>query len=270
METFFQIVANRPMQSYWTTWIREHYPAWFLKTDNGKPAVFWIGMRMMNISSSCPKVNGQTYGDWMASFLLKSVLSDDIWDGYFMDNGGGNISWVYGDRRTKIDADNNSVADNDSLLDKSWSEGVHSFLKKIREVKGKKFIILANKGSKEFMDVLNGRMFETFPCDYLGDKKDGGWWQGIKNSDKTGKYTVFQVIAEDLEFGLASALLKDNVSIAVGQDNPKFYPILETKLGKALGKMKILKGKVCRRNFQNGYVTVIPSRREGKIKLYKK
>jgi len=268
IEIFSSAMSRRSLQNEWSELLNKHYPFWLLETDRGNSAVFYPGMRLVNISSACPQVKGQNYGDWMASFLLQNVLSDTIWDGYFMDNGGGNISWTRDGKSAKIDIFNSSMAVVDPLTDESWSEGVHNFLKKIRMAKGKKFIILANKGSVEFMDVLDGRMFEGFPCDYLGDdKRDGGWWQSMKNAVRTGKYTIFQA-GKDSEFVLASALLIDAYT-AVGQDNEN-YPadLFQDELGQAIGRMEILVGGICQRRFQNGYVTVIPSRREGKITLY--
>lgn len=261
MEIFDPGGGKRPLQNAWSDSLNGKYKKWLLKTGKGKKAIFYPGMRMLNLSSSCPKITidgqAQTYGEWMSAMLIQEVLADSLWDGYFLDNGGGNISWVYGRGKDQIDADGDGQKDNDSILDRRWSEGVHSFLKAIREAKGEDFILMANKGCTEFMDLLDGRMFEFFPNDYLGDATDGGWHQSMANARLTGPYTIFQVSRKDLDFGLASALLLDNVYIASDQNDARYHPQYRGQLGR--------EEKIYKRDFQKARVEVIPSERKGKV-----
>ncbi len=262
MEMFSPMVANRPLQESWSNTIRKKDSAWFLRTNLGNKIIFYPGMRMMNLSSESPKIKGQTYGEFMDSLLLVRVLNDSIWDGYFMDNGGPNISWVYSGKGG-IDANNDGRVDNPVLLDQAWSQGIHSFLKKIRKAKGKEFILIANKGVPVFMDILNGRMFENFPNNYLGDKTDAGWWQSIANAHQTGAYTIFQVKIQNLRLAIVSALLMDHpVYIAIGQNNPDWYPLLKTRLGRA-------NQIIISRQFRNGFINLFPTSKMGKIFLKK-
>lgn len=266
MEFFTQDIGNRPLQVSWTRSLMDNYSPWLLKTGKGQDAIFYPGMRMLNISSTCPRIDQQTYGDWMANYLLTNILNDPIWDGYFLDNGGGNISWLYSGKGDQIDADNDFCPDVDSCLDLAWSDGIRHFLMKIRQAKGSNFILMANKGSVEFMDILDGRMFEGFPCNYLGDKRDGGWHQCLANSQKTGKYTIFQAKNNSmLEFIFASSLLIDNVYVCASQNTPKYYH-LDGDLGKPLGPYKATTDKTLfYRDFENGRVEVSPASFTGSI-----
>jgi len=271
MEFFSPVGDDRPIQKKWAKLVEEKYPNWQLKTAAGGAAIFWPGMIMLNLSAACPTYNIPGYGQvnytqWMAQELL-SILADTLWDGYYMDNGGGNISWLYQESTTQIDADNNGRPDDQAVLDSLWSQGIHDFLSQLRTARDLDFLLLANKGSLEFLDVLNGRFFEGFSCDYLGDKKDGGWHQCLANAIKIGPLTIFQVKNdEDLEYGLASALLID-AYIAIGQDNLRHYPQLNYDLGKPVGvPMKL--NNLFFREFEHGRVEVRPDLRQGKVILH--
>lgn len=270
MEFWFPMVDSRPIQRRWLGEI-SNFPAWFLKAGDGSQGVFWDQMIMMNLSSTCPKYNGKTYTDWMAEKLLKEVLKDDdIWDGYFMDNGGGNISWVQDGKAFQFDIDGDGVSDDPAYIDRAWYEGVHGFLKKIRKAKGKDFIILANKGSVEMMDVLDGRMFENFPNDYLGSTENFGWNQSMANAKKMikegAKYTIFKVHSEnEINLGLASANLLDDVYFMVGQDNPRYYPIFDSNLGEALTDLDTFENSLFYREFENARIVVNPAEKSGQI-----
>lgn len=268
MEFFYPMTANRPIQKRWLQEVLSHYPKWFLKTGDGKNAVFWPGMVMMNLSSACPAYDGIQYKDWIADKLLKEVLNNSVWDGYFMDNGGANISWVQKNKSSQFDINGNGLANTPYEIDNYWAEGIYSFFSRIRQVRGKNFILMANKGSLEFLDLLDGRMFEAFPNDYLGDTEAFGWYQSMYNAEemqKAGlKYIIFQVPPYHLEFGFASAMLLDNAYIAISQDNPVFPPLLEIDLGKPIEKATVGIYTIFR-HFENGSVEVMPGSRFGKI-----
>jgi len=256
-ERFYHPGNSRPIQTAWMTEINKKYPNWVLKTNQGNDVVFFRGMHMLNMSASCPKYNGQTYSDWMADRLLTEVLSDKIWDGYFGDECSGNWAWLYQGQEEGIDADKSGYRDDDAQLDESWAKGAYSFLKKIRQAKGSDFIIITNKGSLEFLDVVDGKMFELFPNDYLGGKKDGGFWQCLANGEQTGPFTILQVKEKDINFGIASAALLD-VYVAVGQDNSKWYPQFDLNLGQ--GEETIIT-----KTFKNGTIKIVPAKKEAVI-----
>ena len=259
MEFFVPMVANRPLQKRMLDDVLENYVAWFLKSAEGNPVMFWKGMRMMNLSSYCPVINGLDWPAYHASFLLANVLADPLWDGYFMDNSGGNVSWI---DNGNIDANNDHRQDNVEDLDQAWSGGIRKFLTTIRQAKGSGFILVGNKGSAEFLDLFNGKMFEEFPNDYLGDKTAGGWHQSMKNYGQTGPYSIIQSKPNGRLFGLASALLGGGYYVC-GQNDNNWYDEYQD-LGPALSKADEKFG----RKFRKGEVMVWPEQRKGQI-IYK-
>ena len=263
MEVFIPMVANRPLQKQLLGDLQSSYQSWFLKSPNGQPVIFWQGMQMLNLSSICPLVNGQRWNQYVSSFLLSKVLSDSIWDGYFMDNSGGNISWV---DNGQIDADADGVKDDPAVLDQAWSKGIGEFLAAIRRTKGQSFILVGNKGSLEFSDILNGKMFEEFPNDYLGGKEAGGWYQSMDNYAQTGPYSIVQAkINGDSwrQFVLASALLGGGYFIH-GQNGDSWFPEYQD-VGQPLGKMVKMPDGSWQREYKKAVIIVWPEKREGKI-----
>ena len=257
-------MKDRPLQSAWTREIKDRYPGWLLNTAGGKKAIFYEGMRMLNMTTTCPRLDGKIYVEWMADYLIGKVLSVKaspdsalIWDGYFQDNSSPTISWI--SPRDQFDADGDRRPDEDHVLDRNWSEGNRLFLSKIRQAMGRKFIMIGNKGVTDWSDLLDGRMFEWWPNDYLGDKKDGGWWQSLVNSHQTGEYTILQVNEKDVELAVATALLSNRSPyISVGQNSLRYPEVLTTELGKG-GEVLI------RREFEGGYIEVNPAKRSARI-----
>lgn len=266
MEFFVPMVANRPLQKKLLEKVQQNYSQWFLKQPDGQPVVFWQGMQMLNLSSLCPVINDQRWNQYVANFLLENVLSDSIWDGYFMDNSGGNISWVNGGQ---IDADNNGVKDDSAVLDQAWSNGIREFLTTIRQAKGQSFIIVGNKGSVEFLDILNGKMFEEFPNDYLGGTEAGGWYQSMENCSRTGPYSVIQSEAKGESwrlYVLASALLAGSY-FAYGQNTTSWFSEYQD-IGSALGSLVKKDDGSWQREFAKATVIVWPNEKIGQI-IYK-
>jgi hypothetical protein len=246
---------------------RDGFFATWLAKIKGDPdrkedyAKFWSRMLMLNMSSSCPKIAGQTYSQWMAQKLNQEVLQDPIWDGYFQDNGTGNISWTH---PGQIDIDGNQSADNDFVVDREWKAGMTNFLLQIKNAHSREFVIITNKGSLDFLNVANGKWFENFPNDYLGDKWADGWRQCLLNAKKMGPYTVFQGNRANIKFVLASALLLDNVYVAVSQDDAGIFPELEVETGRPLGRYENENG-IYYREYEKVRVTVDPLKKIGLI-----
>lgn len=268
MEVYVPSLSERPLQTKILKELKK-YPNWFLKRSNGDQAVFWPGMKMMNISALCPLYNNKTYLQWYLEIISKEVLDEKIWDGLFFDNGGGNISWLY-DGSYQLDINGNGLADLNKAIDEAWYKGIHYFLSEVRKKKGNGFVILANKGSVEMLDVLNGRMFEFWPNDYLGLKINEGWNQCYLNAwamekEFSADYIIFQAkLADNLDYLIASAILLDNVYVAVGQDNPRTYSNFNLKTGKALDSAWEQDG-VFYRDFENLRVIVRPSQKSAEF-----
>lgn len=257
MELFSPMVSPRPIQTALAKEILGKYPEWLLKTSIGDRVVFYRGMIMLNLSENCPVIRGKKCSEFLAEQQL-ITLKDSIWDGYFMDNAGGNISWL----NHMIDSDSDKIPDDSISLDHAWLKGIKSYALKIKNGMRKGNLLLGNKGSLDLVDVFDGKTFEKFPNDYLGGKKDFGWHKCMNNARRTGDYTVFTVEPSDLNFGQASALLLDNVYIAVGQNNPTIHNEFRRELGEPIDEAG--KNDSCYfRLYKNGRVDVFPSQRRG-------
>jgi len=287
MEIWTTRYSSRPWQNKVINEIINNRQKWLLKTVTtdslkGDFAVFWPGMVMLNLSSACPKINGKTYGEWMAEKISTEILSDPIWDGYFQDNGTVNISWVYPNPNQKIDINGDGQPDPDAFVDRKWKEGIEKYLsiivKNLRPRKGfwnflakkhprdarDEFFIITNKGDTNLLQFVDGKFFEKFPNDYLGDKWAGGWLQCVNNARITGPLTIFQVNRAEINFGLASALLFDNIYLAVSQDDAGVFPQLYLDLGKPLNSFQ-RKGNIFVREYEHYRIRVDPLNRFGEI-----
>lgn len=279
MEIFTTLYQTRPWQNKVIKEITEKRPAWLLKTVSQERqslqfANFWPGMIMLNISATCPRINGERYYQWMAKKLKREILSDPIFDGYFQDNGTVNISWVYQNKPEKIDINSDNQPDSDAFIDKSWSKGQNRFLRSIHGYsfwrnlfRSRKMLILSNKGDTNLLKYVDGKFFEKFPNDYLGDKWAFGWGQSMSNARKTGPYTILQVERHLLQFGLASTLLLDNAYIAVGQDNAGVFPEFEIDPGKPRGQSTSY-DNLYARDYENLRVEVDPLLQKSAIIMY--
>jgi hypothetical protein len=264
MEFFVPMVAKRPLQTEMYKTVKEKYEAWWLKQPSGQPVKFFRGMSMLNLSIWCPVIDGKRWNQYHAEFLVKRVLSDKIWDGYFMDNSGGNVSWIM---NGQIDADNDGVKDDPVKLDQAWFDGIEEFLTIIRQAKGEKFIMIGNKMTLEYVGLLNGKMSEEFPNNYLGDKKADGWYQSIENYLQAGSCSIIHALQiantpEHRLFVITSALMGDGY-YTYGMNLTRRFPEYE-EIGKPLGPA-IPQPNFWMRKYEKAIVKVWPEEKKGTI-----
>lgn len=289
MEIFLTLYSVRPWQNAVIREITQNRRAWILQVINRENprqekayATFWPGMTMLNMSSTCPKIGGETYSQWMARKIDQEILSDKIFDGYFMDNGTVNISWVYSEKGGYMDVAGDGVLRSNAYVDQKWKEGVTSYLSYIKTTskpkkgfiawlsrlfrkKSSDRLVISNKGDLNLLNIVDGKFFEKFPNDYLGETWLFGWRQSLSNAKQTGNYTVINVELTDIEFGLASSLLLDNAYLSVGQDYAGTFLDYNINPGKALGPMRV-SGIIYTREYENISVAVYPQTRKGVIK----
>ena len=289
MEIWTTTYQNRPWQNKVINEIANNRPQWLLKAFVEKKvkrqdqeytafeynyAVSWDNMVMVNLSSSCPRIKGETYNEWMAKKISQEILPDPIWDGYFQDNGAINISWIYSETGQKIDINDDGKLDYDYFMDKAWKQGVENYLSiiqrkldslaRVTTTVKEDFLIITNKGDTNLLQFVDGKFFENFPNDYLGDKWANGWQQCLDNARLTGPFTVFQVDRANIDFGLASSLLFDNIYFAISQDDAGVFPQLYLDLGNPVGPAQKI-GTIFVRQFDNYVVRVDPLNQFGEI-----
>jgi len=161
MEFFDPPVPGRPFQQSLYQVVANQYPDWWLDQPNGEPIYYWNSprMRMLNLSSVCPKYRGQSWTDFLASELKTKLLSlPNKPDGIFVDNAWDDVSWV---KDGNLDADNNGLRDDFHALDMWWRQGTGSFLEKI---KATGTVVIGNEPNLCYQDILAGKMFENVPA----------------------------------------------------------------------------------------------------------
>lgn len=277
METWSIVPGNRPIQSAWAAEIKSKYPQWLLKTGSGLNSVFWPGMIMLNMSTLCPQANTEygllRYNQWVSRKLVEQVLVDPVWTGHYTDNCTPNVSWIRRDLE-QIDIDGDGISDTAEAIDRAWEDGMRNFLNNLRANTGEGFLLFGNKGVLNFVDLLDGIMFENFPNNYLGSKINGGFDQCIINTEMMTmgnvRYVIFHAKEEDLEFVLASSLLFDYVYVAVGQDNTSFPELLKLSVGKPVSDRTQTGAGIWFRDFEKLSVEVYPPGRRGEVRPIEK
>ncbi|MDD2230216.1 MAG: putative glycoside hydrolase [Candidatus Cloacimonetes bacterium] len=134
-------------------------PSWWLRNASGGHAVFWQGTYMLNCSALCPVVNGQTWNDYFANFVTTQVLSNDLWDGFFVDNCWSIVPWEI----ENVDCDNSGIADVRTWLDTQWEAGMNVMLSNLRSLNTDE--ILVGNGGYNYGQHLNGAMIEGWDSD---------------------------------------------------------------------------------------------------------
>lgn len=263
MELFDPQVSGRPLQNWLYRVISTQYSQYWLSTPDGKPNYYWMQprMRMLNLSSKCPKVNGLRYSEYIANLLIDSVLSDKIYNnGFFSDNLWDDVSFV---NPGKIDANNDGITDNPNgwqlnlPLDRWWREGIKAGFSKVVAVKGKSFIFIGNEPNTAYADLTKGKMYENFPCSWIGGLEDN-----IEHYLKNGTdYTIIHIAKSDYQrvrLVLGITLLGSGY-FCYDYNNTTWFDEFDVDLGNPIGvAMKV--GNAYARNFEKGVVMVTTSK----------
>lgn len=287
MELYHRPMDNRKIgwQLYQT--VKESpYDKWWLKTTKGENIIFYkeLPLWMMNMSTDCPKVSGQTWGQYFAKFLVdKMFVREPRPDGFFGDNPTCYIGWINKEllkpKNGLIDSNRDGIADSSDIdiIDRNWCDGQKEFYSHIFKIMGKNFLVITNKGELNLMKPLklvNGIMFEEFPNNYLGDKMAGGWYQSMENYLEAGNMSIvhskWPTDPDNFRFVFYSAVLGDG-HFMVGHNNRNWYPEYDQaeKLGKPVGEV----AKTSRywlRGFEHGIVAVWPMSQKVEIVFFKK
>jgi len=232
------------------------YPKWFLHSPTGKILSFWPGTIMMNCRLDCPRyiINGKSYN--YIEFFTERYIQDIIYsyeqegiklNGLLDDDLLKEISFLQGG----VDSNFDRKIDNPKELDRQWRLGNAYFLKAVRKVMGKDFMIIGNGGHGFYLNYCTGKQMENFPEAFTGS-----WYQNMTNASGM-KLAFFNSRNDNWMFTLGSSMLIDDVFFSQGQNTPydKKYNL---HLGKPLGKF-FLDSLGFARKFQNGTLHVNPN-----------
>ncbi len=214
---------------------------WFLTDPSGTYKSFWPGTNLLNVTLDAPRVQGQTWVDYLSTFMAKEVLTNTVWDGVFYDNAWDNITYF---APGELDLNRDGLPDTD--LDQKWRQGMVSLFIKTREKAGRPIFLVGNNDTPAYTKELNGMMLENYDATrgqelfararYNAQNRTAPRLNVINsNSGNTGNRNLFQV----MRFGLTSALLTDSYfSFDYGDTNHGqlwWYDEYNVDLGDAIG-----------------------------------
>lgn len=223
----------------------EDHPEWILRKKNGKPAQWWEGNYIRNLTNKAPKVNGQRMNQEYARFVRDYVIENKVWDGVFLDNLWEGVSFVNGN----IDLDQDGVAESPEKADRLWKEGMKTTIRLINnyaENKRKNFIITGN-GGVGYSGQINGVAFEHFPKTSYGKwTKSMEKYVFVIQNAVPGQYAFINTNVENtgskkdyrkFRYGLMSTLLSEGYySFDKGDQSHReqwYYDEYDVALGQA-------------------------------------
>jgi len=142
---------------------------WYIRDTKGNVIAEqdFPSLALMNVSSYCPVVNGDTYISSVVKWLNTKVLPSGEWDGLYLDN-------LYGDINTHIpnyqnpalidvDLEGNGTRSTPAEVSEMARSGATSILQQLRQTNGDQQVILGNGGNQgpQGLDpYVNGYLFE--------------------------------------------------------------------------------------------------------------
>jgi hypothetical protein len=246
---------------------------WYLYDVSGKKISFWPGTSMLNISDSCPVVDGKKFNTYLAHFVAEDMLSSGLWDGVFFDNTWQDINWL-----TKDTADLNRDGSSEKDVDERWRAGYHVLFNETNKLIGNKAVVgNAGPGHKEYSSEMNGILIENFPefgwgytMQVYNQQTNGSRQPRIiiinSNTKNTGKQNDYR----EMRYGLASTLMGNGYfSFDFGTNNHTqtwWYDEYNINLGKPLAPPQSINsanpfdgGSVVKREYTSGIALVNPT-----------
>lgn len=280
MTLFVYVVSNEtanwaPKLEDGNLWKETYYKVqqsnWWLTGANNAHVSTWPGADWINLSSTCPTVNGEQFSDWLAKTTVNRFLQDELFDGVFYDNVFTTIDWT----NIPIDINHDGNIDTPDYVNQRWQEGVHHLLSATRNLAPNK-IIIANTKDSFYNSELNGKYREHFPADYMH-----GWKDEMQRylDPKLGFDPKLYIINSNnnninnqlfdlrkVRFTFASTLLGNGYfhysAGDQGHDSRWWYDEYDVHLGRPLSDAKNLSAAgvvgrgVWSREFENGFVFV--------------
>lgn len=130
---------------------------WDLVSSTGEKVNYWPTGRMLNPSNNAPTVNGKRWNQWLPEFIDHNLYSSGYWDGVFIDEAFGVVSWLNGG---DLDFNRDGVSGTKEEVDLEWQEGMNYLLGNLRAQLGSDAIIMVN-GASNYTQFTNGRMNEN-------------------------------------------------------------------------------------------------------------
>lgn len=243
-----------------------NHPDWFLRGANGDPLVFkdYPTSRVMDVGNTA-------YQDAGAARVSSQAVADGF-DGVFLDDTNASLRWV--------------IAGGESACvtyptTAKWQAAVYSFLTNVApQLRQAGLLVVANIGGstitrglwKAWNGPLDGAMEESFTNGGAGrDSLANGQWPAKLGhalwSEANGKISLDHAVTPTrggARYGLATMLLaagdRNLYSASRGYVHEVWWPEYTTTdaLGRPLGRYRVLRNGVYRRDFTHGVVLVNP------------
>lgn len=134
---------------------------WLARTARGTRVSEWPDTVMVNLADTAPRIDGRTYAEYAARWVVDQVWSTGLWDGVFLDVWGDRI---FSASHTRWDVDGDGDDDPEDRIygpDGPWERGVTSAEQIMRQAMPD--AVLIGNGERTLRDeLLDGRVFESF------------------------------------------------------------------------------------------------------------
>ncbi len=242
---------------------------WFVRNEFGE-LVYWDpripNMPLLNVSTRCPRVNGKTWGEFIADFMVSDMLSGGRWDGFMMDNVWNGAAWMNATIPGSLDLDRNGVADPPDSVDVWWNAGLAHMLTRFRAQAGPGVIVVGNGNGRQF-GTMNGRYFEDFPFreGWAGSLQQAADWQTYGQAPVL-LAGVTRSTAGDFQrmrYGLCTGLMANMFTFHYAEEhpwpNPVFYDEYAADLGQPRGApIELGIDVVATADFDTGFPDIFP------------
>jgi hypothetical protein len=243
-----------------------NHPDWFLRGADGNPLVFkdYPTSRVMDVGNTA-------YQDAGAA-RVSSAAKADGFDGVFLDDANASLRWVIAGGEAACVTYPTTA---------KWQAAVDSFLTNVApQLHQAGLLVVANIGGstmtrglwKAWNGPIDGAMEESFTNGGTGRDSiaDGQWPAKLGHalwSEEHGKIGLDHAVTATrggARYGLASMLLvaggKNLYSASTGYTHEVWWPEYTTTnaLGRPLGRYRVLRNGIYRRDYTNGVVLVNP------------
>lgn len=265
---------------YHTPSVSTFPPEWLATTESGETVSEWPRTTMTNLTDVAPQVDGMTFAEYAAHWVVDRVWSAGVWDGVLLDVWGDRIYTADQDR---WDIDGDGDDESDSRIygpDGPWARGI-SLAERIMRERMPDAILIANGDRTLDGGALDGRAWESF-ADPLADRDPrtdvGSYLSESSNSehrppgvwmtiDRLGFGASESESYRRARFFLTSTLLQDGYWAPMGHHygGTSYYDEIDgAGLGPGYLGLPLSAGPddvdngqgVYRRDFENGIVVV--------------
>lgn len=169
---------QRPVQQQISQWVNANAPGYYLHDTNGQNVIWWNAptMYMMNLSSSCPAVDGRVWSEYLIDTLYDQIYEPNrsLISGIEFDNLWPYVSFVNEARSIEIDLNNDGVGEDFWTLERQWRAGIFEMIDYARQRFPADFVVTGRSFHYRYAPAVDGLTFEAIFAPYMSDALQGG------------------------------------------------------------------------------------------------